>query len=180
MYMKGDKLLSYRNQKQGTQKIETVKVLTFAGLPPHESIKLDFLLAAINSWDKQCNVDSNIKVDGNSILKEALVQNIPHCASTLTLEWFAKNHDRHVWSDSQTITIVTVAINGIKNTPSIQNIIPDKTIHAYSNFNFNLNASISFDSDGDSFTLNVHLNHGLPKATWQSFDPTIIINASFS
>ena len=168
-------MLSYSNQK-----LEQIKVVTFAGLPSHESIKLNFLLAVVNSGNEQSNVHSNIKVDGNPILKEALVQKIPHCASTLTLEWLATHHERHVWRESQTMTNLNVSINGIKNAPSIKDIIPDKTIHAYSNFNFSLDASISFDSDGDSLTLNAQLNHGLPESCWRSFDPTIIINASFS
>ncbi|MEM9922970.1 MAG: hypothetical protein AAF915_04340 [Cyanobacteria bacterium P01_D01_bin.50] len=171
-------MLKYTKKKQGTQPIEQIKVLTFAGLPPHKGIKLDCLLGEIDCLDRLCNIYSNIKVDGNPILKEALFQNIPHCASTLTLEWLAKSHDRHVWKDSQTITILNVAINGIKNAPSTKDIIPDRTIHAYSNFNFSLGGLISFDSDGDSFTLNVHLNHSLPESCWQSFDPTIIVNAS--
>ena len=78
--IRGDKLLKYTNKKQGTQLIEQIKVITFAGLPPHESIKLDCLLGTIDDWDQQYNIYSNIKVDGNPILKEALFQNItPKC-----------------------------------------------------------------------------------------------------
>lgn len=109
-------------------------VLTLTGLPAHDSISLNFLLAIIDSWDGNAldyGPDSfNVTVDGTSIYSEtftnfpsfdtqtastanrviapsklgfnssyadsgydmgqlAAFQNIPHTASTLTVEWFA-------------------------------------------------------------------------------------------
>lgn len=109
-------------------------VLTLTGLPAHDSINLDFLLAIIDSWDGNAldyGPDSfNVTVDGTSIFSEtftnfpsfdtqtastanrviaptglgfnssypdsgydmgqlAAFQNIPHTASTLTVEFFA-------------------------------------------------------------------------------------------
>lgn len=180
LIFKGDKLFSLTTQTELTKETEYTKVITFAGLPVHESIEIDFLLAVIDSWDKQCNIYSNIKIDGNPILKEALLQKIPHSASTLTLEWVAKNHHLYGWDDSQTMTIVTVIINGIKHAPTIKNMIPDQTIHAYSNFDFTLNASSSLDSNGDILTLKAYLDNGSLKASWQSFDPSMIIQGNFS
>ncbi|NJS15964.1 MAG: hypothetical protein HC787_01005 [Nostocaceae cyanobacterium CSU_2_110] len=77
------------------------------------------------------------------------------------------------------MTIVTVVINGIKYPPNIKNMIPDQTIHAYSNIDFTLNASSSLDSNGDSLTLQAYLDNGSLKASWQSFDPSMIINSNF-
>ncbi|MBF2016097.1 MAG: hypothetical protein IGS23_13005 [Rivularia sp. T60_A2020_040] len=173
-------MFSLTTQTELTKETEYTKVITFAGLPVHESIELDFVLAVIDSWDKQCNIYSHIKIDGNPILKEALLQKIPHSASTLTLEWITKNHNLYGWNDSQTMTIATVMINRIKYPLTIKNMIPDQTIHAYSNFDFTLNASSSLDSNGDSLTLQAYLDNGSLKATWQSFDPSIIINRNFS
>ncbi len=173
-------MLRHKIQTKLTQKTEKTKVLTFAGLPYHESIKLDFLLVFVDCWNKQHNIYSNFKVDGNPIIQEALLENIPHSASTLTLEWLAKSYYWHGWSNFQTMTMIIVALNGIKHAPTAKNIIPDQTIHAYSNSNFTLDANVSSDYDGDSLTLNAYLDNGLPKASWQSFDPTIVIKPSVS
>ncbi len=167
-------MLNPNIQTEPIQEIVQSKALTFTRLPLHECIKLDFLLAVVDSWDKQWNIDSNIKIDGNPILKEAILQKIPHSATSLTLEWFTKNHNWHDWSDSQTMTVVTVVVNGIKHPSGIKNLITDKTIHAYSNFDFILDASSSLDADGDRLTLNAYLDNGSLKATWQSFDLTTI------
>ncbi|MEB3216964.1 MAG: hypothetical protein VKN72_12165 [Nostocales cyanobacterium 94392] len=172
-------MFSLTTQTEPTKETEYTKVLTFAGLPAHESVELDLLLAVIDSWDKQCNIYANIKVDGNPIIKEALLQKIPHSASTLTLEWLAKKHNLYGWNDSQTMTIATVVINNIKYPPTIKNIIPDQTIHAYSNFDFTLNASSSSNSDKHSLTLNAYLDNGLLKASSQSFDPSTLIKRNF-
>lgn len=163
-----------------TKETDHTKVITFAGLPPHESIKLDFSLAVIDSWDKKYTFHCNVNVDANPILQEALFQKIVHSASTLTLEWFAKSYYRHGWSDSQTVTIVNVLVKGIKHAPSIKNIIPDKTIHAYSNYNFTLDANSSSDFDGNILTLNACLDNDSLKASWQSVDPTITMEPSLS
>lgn len=172
-------MLSSTNKTKLAQVTEATRVLTFAGLPPHKNIKLDFLLAVIDSWDKQYNIYSNIKVDGNLISNEALLQNIHHSASTLTLEWFKQNDDEHDWDDSQTMTIINVAVKGIKHNPKVKNAIYDKTIHAYSNLNFTLDANVNSDIDRDSLTLNAYLDNGFPKASWRSFDPSIIIKSDW-
>jgi len=173
-------LFSLTTQTKPTKETEYTKVLTFAGLPAHESIELDLLLAVIDSWDKQSNIYTSIKVDGNPIIKEALLQKIPHSASTLTLEWVVKNHHLYGCNHSQTMTIATVIINGIKYPSTIKNIIPDQTIHAYSNFDFTLNASSNLNSNKDSLTLNAYLDNSSLKASWQSFDPSTIIKQNFS
>ncbi|NUM36640.1 MAG: hypothetical protein HUU50_19030 [Candidatus Brocadiae bacterium] len=103
-----------RNSTSGNPASTTV--LTLSNLPVHDTVSINFLLALINSWDGDASPYGpdilNVKVNGSLVFSynprtyanstalsmgsntfnmylENALKDIPHTASTLTVEWYA-------------------------------------------------------------------------------------------
>lgn len=146
------------------------KVLTLSGLPLHEKISINSIIP-LDCHQYEDKSYFNLSIDGNPIEIKSLCRKIPHTASTLTLEWFAKSckeGDRLFFSP---FAIAIVTIVGIKNSSKIANIIPDPTVYAYSNFEFTINAITISDVDGESLILRAKLEEGEALPTHRSLIP---------
>lgn len=87
---KNDKFFKSSNEEDLYGVSVQPKVLTLSGLPLHENISIN----SITPIDSHQYDDKNyfsLSIDGNPIAIQSLCRKIPHTASTLTLEWFAKN-----------------------------------------------------------------------------------------
>ena len=146
------------------------KVLTLSGLPLHEYISVN----SIPSLDCHEYDDVSyfgLSIDGKPIAVQSLCRKLPHTASTLTLEWFAKSHTENDGLFFSPFAIAILTIIGIKNSSKITNIIPDPTVYGYSNCEFTINAITISDVDGESLILRAKVEQEKLLPTHRSFIP---------
>lgn len=153
------------------------KVLTLSGLPLHENISINSI-APIDCHQYDNKNYFSLSIDGNPIAIQYLCRKIPHTASTLTIEWFAKNCNQNDELFFSPFAIAIVTIIGIKNPSQTVNILPDSTVYAYSNFKFTINAITISDVDGESLILRAKLEHGEALPTHRSLIPPQAISVA--
>ncbi len=174
---KNDKFFKTSTEEDLCEVSVQPKVLTLSGLPLHENISINSI-AVSDCHQYEDKSYFSLSIDGDPIDIKYLCKKIPHTASTLTLEWFAKscNENDGLFLSSFAVAIVTII--GIKTSSTIANIIPDPTVYAYSNFDFTINAITISDVDGESLILRAKLEQGEALPTHRSLIPPQAISVT--